>query len=144
MPSEYHLSHLDEWLGVQNPESSVTASTEPSKALTTNELAPVKTAQNELRLQSESDFSLRGKNNIKNKYIENGLSPCNSVTGGSAGRIVPPDEVLASAELARQRNRRDRDLIALMHPSNVIEWTWIEHADGTWTAHHSIIFEEAV
>ena len=100
------------------------------------------TAENELRLQSESDFSLRGKINIKNKYIENGFSLCNSVTGDSAGRIVPPDEVLASAELARQRNRRDRDLIALMYPSNVIEWTWIEHADGTWTAHHSITFEE--
>ena len=144
MPSEYHLSHLDEWLGLQNTKSSVTASSEPSKPLTTNELAPVKTAQNEPRLQSESDFSLRGKNNIKNKYIENGFSPCNSVTGDSAGRIVPPDEVLASAELARQRNRRDRDLIALMHASNVNDWTWIEHADGTWTAHHSIIFEEAV
>jgi hypothetical protein len=144
MPSNYDISTLDEWLGVQNAKSSVTALTEPSNALTTNELAPVKTAQNEPRLQSESDFSLRGKNNINNKYKENGLSLCNSVTGGSAGRIVPSDEVLASADLARQRNRRDRDLIALMHPSNVIEWTWIEHADGTWTAHHSIIFEEAV
>ena len=144
MPSEYHLSHLDEWLGVQNPKSSVTATSEPSKPLTTNELAPVKTAENDLRLQTQSDFSLRGKNNINNKYIENGLSLCNSVTGDSAGRIVPPDEVLASADLARQRNRRDRDLIALMHPSNVIEWTWIEHADGRWSAHHSITFEEAV
>jgi hypothetical protein len=144
MPSNYDISTLDEWLGVQNPKSSVTASSETSKPLTTNELAPVKMAQNEPRLQSESDFSLRGKNDINNKYIENGFSLCNSVTGDSAGRIVPPDEVLASADLARQRNRRDRDLIALMHPSNVIEWTWIEHADGTWTAHHSIIFEEAV
>jgi hypothetical protein len=144
MPSEYHLSHLDEWLGVQNPKSSVTAASVPSKPLTTNELAPVKTAENSLRLQSESDFSLRGKNNINNKYKENGFSLCNSVTGDSAGRIVSPDEVLASAELARQRNRRDRDLIALMHASNVKDWTWIEHADGTWTAHHSIIFEEAV
>jgi hypothetical protein len=144
MPSNYDISTLDEWLGVQNAKSSVTAVSEPSKALTTNELAPIEMAQNEPRLQSESDFSLRGKNNINNKYKENGFSLCNSVTGDSAGRIVPPDEVLASAELARQRNRRDRDLIALMHPSNVIEWTWIEHADGTWTAHHSIIFEEAV
>lgn len=144
MSSDYHLSHLDEWLGVQNPKSSVTATSEPSKPLTTNELAPVKTAENQPRLQSESNFSLRGKNNINNKYKENGLWPCNSVTGDSAGRIVPTGEVLASADLARQRNRRDRDLIALMHPSNVIEWTWIEHADGTWTAHHSIIFEEAV
>jgi hypothetical protein len=144
MRSNYDITTLDEWLGVQNPKSSVTAASEPSKPLTTNELAPVKTAENGLRLQSESDFSLRGKNNINNKYIENGLSLCNSVTGGSAGRIVPPDEVLASAELARQRNRRDRDLIALMHASNVNDWTWIEHPDGTWTAHHSIIFEEAV
>ncbi len=143
MSSEYDITTLDEWLGVQNPKSSVTAASEPSNPLTTNELAPVKTAENDLRLQSESDFSLRGKINIKNKYIENGFSLCNSVTGDSAGRVVPPDEVLASADLARQRNRRDRDLIALMHPSNVIEWTWIEHADGTWTAHHSIIFEEA-
>jgi len=143
MPFNYDISTLDEWLGVQNPESSVTATSKPSKPLTTNELAPIKTAENGLRLQSESDFSLRGKNNINNKYKENGLWTCNSVTGDSAGRIVPPDEVLASADLARQRNRRDRDLIALMHPSNVIEWTWIEHADGTWTAHHSIIFTEA-
>jgi hypothetical protein len=144
MPSNYDITTLDEWLGVQNPKSSVTASSEPSKPLTTNELAPVKTAENGLRLQSESDFSLRGKNNINNKYIENGLSLCNSVTGDSAGRIVPHDEVLASADLARQRNRRDRDLIALMHASNVIEWTWIEHADGRWSAHHSLTFEEAV
>lgn len=144
MRSNYDISTLDEWLGVQNPKSSVTATSEPSKPLTTNELAPVKTAKNDLRLQSESDFSLRGKNNINNKYKENGFSPCNSVTGDSAGRVVPLDEVLASAELARQRNRRDRDLIALMHASNVNDWTWIEHADGTWTAHHSIIFEEAV
>ena len=143
MPSNYDISTLDEWLGVQIPESSVTATSKPSKPLTTNELAPVKTAQNEPRLQSESDFSLRGKIISNNKYIENGFSLCNSVTGDSAGRIVTPDEVLASAELARQRNRRDRDLIALMYPSNVIEWTWIEHADGTWTAHHSIIFDEA-
>jgi hypothetical protein len=144
MCSEYHLSHLDEWLGVQNTKSSVTATSEPSKPLTTNELAHAKMAQNQPRLQSESDFSLRGKINIKNKYIENGFSLCNSVTGDSAGRIVPHDEVLASAELARQRNRRDRDLIALMYASNVNDWTWIEHADGTWTAHHSITFEEAV
>jgi hypothetical protein len=142
MPSNYDISTLDEWLGVQNPKSSVTATSEPSKPLTTNGLAPVKTAENDVRLQSESDFSLRGKNNINNKYIENGFSPCNSVTGDSAGRIVPPDEVLASAELARQRNRRDRDLIALMHASNVNDWTWIEHADGRWSAHYSITFEE--
>jgi hypothetical protein len=143
MPSNYDISTLDEWLGVQKPKSSVTVSSEPSKPLTTNELAPVKTAENDLRLQTQSDFSLRGKNNINNKYIENGFSPCNSVTGDSAGRIVPPDEVLASANLARQRNRRDRDLIALMHPSNVIDWTWIEHNDGRWTAHHSRSFESA-
>ncbi len=144
MTSNYDISTLDQWLGVEDQQSSVTTLSEPSKPLTTNELAPVKTAENGFRLQGESDFSLRGKNNINNKYKENGFSPCNPVTGDSAGRIVPLDEVLASADLARQRNRRDRDLIALMYPSNVIEWTWIEHADGTWTAHHSIIFEEAV
>lgn len=142
MRSEYHLSHLDEWLGVQNAKSSVTATSEPSKPLTVNELAPVKTAENELRLQSQSGFSLRGKNDIKNKYIENGFSLCNSVTGDSAGRIVTRDEVLESAELARSRNRRDRDLIALMYECNVDEWTWVQHADGNWTAHHSKSFEE--
>jgi len=144
MHSNYDISTLDQWLGVQNTKGSVTATSEPGKPLTTNELAPVKPAENSLWLQGESDFSLRGKNNINNKYVENDFSPRNPVTGGSAGRIVPHDEVLASAELARQRNRRDRDLIALMHASNVNDWTWIEHADGTWTAHHSIIFEEAV
>jgi hypothetical protein len=143
MPSNYDITTLDEWLGVQNPESSVTASSEPCKPLKTNDLAPVKTAENDLRLQTQSDFPLRGKNDINNKYMENGLWPCNSVTGDSAGRIVPPDEVLASANLARQRNRRDRDLIALMHASNVIDWTWIEHNDGRWTAHHSRSFESA-
>jgi hypothetical protein len=144
MSSNYDISTLDEWLGLENSKSSVTGGGNTTNPLGSNNLAPVQEVENTLRLQSEKDFSLRGKNNINKVYRENRFLPRNSVTGDSAGRIVPNEEVLASAELARQRNRRDRDLIALMHPSNVIEWTWIEHADGRWSAHHSQSFEEAV
>lgn len=50
-------------------------------------------------------------------------------------RIIPADEILESANIARRQ--RSRDLIALMYPSNVDEWTWCEHPDGSWRAHHS-------
>ena len=53
-------------------------------------------------------------------------------------RIIPRDEVLESANIARRH--RSRDLIAMMHDCNVDEWTWAEHPDGTWRAHHSNIF----
>lgn len=53
-------------------------------------------------------------------------------------RIIPRDEVLESANIARRH--RSRDLIAMMYDCNVDEWTWAEHPDGTWRAHHSNIF----
>jgi hypothetical protein len=144
MSSNYGISALDSWLGLENGRSSVTASTDPPNTLKDIPVKQVEGFDLGYRVTGSKVVFLKREKYIVNKYKENDFSLCNPVTGGSAGRIVPPNEVLASAELARQRNRRDRDLIALMYPSNVIEWTWIEHADGTWTAHHSIIFEEAV
>lgn len=144
MSSNYGISALDSWLGLEDQQSSVTTSTDRFNTLQDIPVKHVEGFDLGYRVTGSKVVFLKREKYIVNKYKENDFSLCNPVTGGSAGRIVPHDEVLASAELARQRNRRDRDLIALMHPSNVIEWTWIEHADGTWTAHHSIIFEEAV
>jgi len=143
MSSNYGISALDSWLGLKDQQSSVTASTDPRKALKDIPVKHVEGFDLGYRVTGSKVVFPKREKYIVNKYKESDFSLCNPVTGGSAGRIVPPDEVLASADLARQRNRRDRDLIALMYPSNVIEWTWIEHADGTWTAHHSIIFTEA-
>lgn len=53
-------------------------------------------------------------------------------------RIIPRGEVLESANIARRQ--RSQDLIALMYDCNVDEWTWAEHPDGSWRAHHSHIF----
>lgn len=143
MSSNYGISALDKWLGVTECQNSVTDSAHGGNPLHTIALRGFRGRYFVPLLQSKKDFSLRGKFNIKIEYKENAVSLCNSVTEDNAGRIVPSDEVLASADLARQRNRRDRDLIALMYPSNVCEWTWLESSDGRWSAHHSIIFEEA-
>jgi hypothetical protein len=53
-------------------------------------------------------------------------------------RIIPRSEVLQSATIARRN--RERDLLSLMHDCNVDEWTWVEHPDGSWRAHHSHTF----
>lgn len=53
-------------------------------------------------------------------------------------RIIPRAEVLQSANIARRN--RERDLLSLMHDCNVDEWTWVEHPDGSWRAHHSQSF----
>ena len=53
-------------------------------------------------------------------------------------RIIPRSEVLQSATIARRN--RERDLLSLMHDCNVDEWTWVEHPDGSWRAHHSQSF----
>ena len=143
MSSNYGISALDSWLGLENGRSSVTASANCTNTLKDIPVRHVEGFEFGYRVTGSKLFFLKREKYIVNKYKENGFSPCNPVTGDSAGRIVPPDEVLASANLARQRNRRDRDLIALMHPSNVIDWTWIEHNDGRWTAHHSRSFESA-
>jgi hypothetical protein len=143
MFSNYGISALDSWLGLENGRSSVTASTDCINTLKDIPVRHVEGFEFGYRVTGSKLFFLKREKYIVNKYKENDFSPCNPVTGDSAGRIVPHDEVLASAELARQRNRRDRDLIALMHPSNVIDWTWIEHSDGRWTAHHSRSFESA-
>ena len=144
MSSNYGISALDSWLGLENGQSSVTASSDRPNTLKDIAVKHVEGFDLGYRVTGSKAVFLKREKYIVNKYKENDFSPCNPVTGGSAGRIVPHDEVLASAELARQRNRRDRDLIALMHASNVNDWTWIEHADGRWSAHHSITFEEAV
>lgn len=53
-------------------------------------------------------------------------------------RIIPRDEVLQSANIARRQ--RSRELLAMMYETNVDDWTWCEHPGGIWRAHHSIIF----
>ena len=53
-------------------------------------------------------------------------------------QIIPSSEVLKSATIARRN--RERDLLSLMHDCNVDEWTWVEHPDGSWRAHHSQSF----
>lgn len=58
--------------------------------------------------------------------------------GWTSVRIIPRGEVLESANIARRH--RSRDLIAMMYDCNVDEWSWAEHPDGTWKAHHSNIF----
>ena len=60
------------------------------------------------------------------------------VDGWTLVRIVPRSEVLQSATIARRN--RERDLLSLMHDCNVDEWTWVEHPDGSWRAHHSHTF----
>jgi hypothetical protein len=143
MYSNYDISALDSWLGVVEGGKSVTEGSVVRKPLIDIALAK-KNGRHLCYKDTESKVLFLKRVFIyKYKYKENDFSLCSSVTH-SAGRIVPNEEVLASAELARQRNRRDRDLIALMHPFNVIEWTWIEHADGRWSAHHSQSFEESV
>jgi len=144
MYSEYYFSNLDEWLGLEKPKSSVTTSSERRNPLQDIRVKHVKNAPFGYRVTELKSFFLKRVFIYKNISMGNRVSLCSSVTGGSAGRVVPTEEVLASAEIARQRNRRDWDLITLMYPSNAKDWTWIEHADGTWTGHHSIIFEEAV
>lgn len=144
MSSNYGISALDGWLGLDNEQSSVTGLTDLPNTLKDIPVRHVEGFDLGYRVTGSKAVFLKREKYIVNKYKENDFSPCNPVTGGGAGRIVPPDEVLASAELARQRDRRDRDLIALMHASNVNDWTWIEHTDGRWSAHHSITFEEAV
>ena len=144
MSSNYDISALDSWLGVADKVESVTKGAVVAKSLQDIPLAKKNGCVLGYRVTGSKVVFLKREFQSKNKYKENGFSLCSSVTGESAGRIVPSDEVLASAELARQRNRRDRDLIALMYPSNVCDWTWVESSDGRWSAHHSIIFEEAV
>lgn len=56
---------------------------------------------------------------------------------GTACRLIPFDEVLASARLLRAKAPKDTSLLACMTSGDADLWVWYESPDGSWSAYRN-------